>query len=87
MASLTMAYYFKYMGRVLSALENDWPAVVTKLRKAQKKWVRLLRVLGREGADDRTLGTFYMVVVQVVLIFVSETWVMYPCIMLNIVSI
>ena len=67
-------------------MENDWPAVVTKLRKDQKKWVRLLRVLGREGADDRTLGTFYMVVVQVVLIFVSETWVMYPCIRRTLVG-
>ena len=32
---------FKYMGRVLSALDDDWPVVVENIRKAQKKWTCL----------------------------------------------
>ena len=32
---------FKCMGRVLSASDGDWPAVVSKLRKAQQKWARV----------------------------------------------
>ena len=43
-----------------------------------KKWDRLLRFLGWEGEDARKLGTLYMAVVQAVLLFESETWVMYP---------
>ena len=30
--------------------------------------------LGREGADRRTLGRFYVAVVQAVLLFGSKTW-------------
>ena len=34
----------------------------------------------QEGAYAHTLGNFYRAVVQAALIFVSETWVMYPLI-------
>ena len=27
---------FKYLGRILPASENDWPAVVSNLQKARK---------------------------------------------------
>ena len=33
---LIMLLYFKYPGRLLSALEDDWPEVVTNLQKVQK---------------------------------------------------
>ena len=68
------------MWRVLLASVNDWTEVVANLRKARKKWAHLWRVLGWEGIDARTLGNFKMAVVQAVLIFQSETWVMYPSI-------
>ena len=35
-------------------------------------------LLGREVADRRTTGIFYVPVVQAVLLFESETWVMTP---------
>ena len=38
--------------------DDDWPAVVQNLRKAWKKWARLLRVLRKEGAlrhQDRSM--------------------------------
>ena len=62
---------FEYLGRILSALDNNWPSVFSNLSKAQKKWAHLTRVLGWEGADSWSLGNFYMVVVQVVLLFLS----------------
>ena len=71
---------FKYLGRVLSASDGDWQVVVTTLRKAQKKLAHLSRVLGKEGADAQTLGTFYMAAVQLVLLFRSRMWVTSPCI-------
>ena len=45
---------FKYLGRVTLDSDNDWPEVVANLRNAQKKWARLLRVMGWEGADAHT---------------------------------
>ena len=40
---------FKYLGRVMTAIDDDWPAVVFNLHKARKSWGRFLRVLSREG--------------------------------------
>ena len=37
---------FKYLGRVLTASDNDCTAVAQNFRKAQKQWVRVLRILG-----------------------------------------
>ena len=69
---------FKYLGRVLAAEDDYWPAVVRNLRHARQKWARLSWVLSREGVDSRTLGQIYLVVVQLVLIYGSETWVLTP---------
>ena len=44
---------FKYLGRVLTANDNDWPAVVGNLRKVRRSWGRLSQVIGREGADPK----------------------------------
>ena len=69
----TLVSSFKFLVRVLTALDDDWLAVVTNLMKAQRKWDRMSRILGREGADTRTSRTFYKVVVQAVLLFDSVT--------------
>ena len=44
---------FKYLGQVMTAGDDDWPAVAEKLVKARKRWGRLARILIREGADKR----------------------------------
>ena len=67
---------FKYPGRIMTATDNDWPVVVRNLGKARRSWGRLSRVLGREGADLKVSRAFYIAVTQVVLLFVSETWVL-----------
>ena len=50
--------------------------MVSNLRRAQQKWALLTMVLGREGTDARTSGSIYVVVVQAVLMYGSDTWVM-----------
>ena len=60
----------------MSVSDDDWMAVVKNLRWAQKKWERMIRVLGREGAYSWMLGVFYIAVVKAVLLYGSETWVM-----------
>ena len=38
---------FTYLGRVMTAGDEDWPAVAGNLAKAQRSWGRLQRILGR----------------------------------------
>ena len=38
---------FKYLGQVMTAGDDDWPAVAGNLVKARKSWVRLAMILRR----------------------------------------
>ena len=67
---------FKYLGRILTATDDDWPAVVGNLGKARRSWGRLSRVLGSEGADPKVSRAFYIAVTKAVFLFGSETWVL-----------
>ena len=69
---------FKYLGIILTAGDDDFPAVAGNLGKARKSWGRLQRILSREGADKRVSGKILKVVVQQVLLFGVETWVVTP---------
>ena len=62
----------------MMAADDDWPAVVGNLKKARKSWACLTRSLRREGANPRVSGMVFKAVVQAVLIFGSETWVLNP---------
>ena len=62
----------------MTTSDDDCPAVVGYLRKAQMKWDRLSRILGREGEKTQVSRIFFKSVVQAVLLFGSETWVMTP---------
>ena len=66
----------KYLGRILTATDDNWPRVVGKLGKARKNWGHLSWVLGREGNDPKVSRVFYITVTQAVLLFGSETWVL-----------
>ena len=55
---------FKYLGRVLTAGDDNWLTEVGNLGKARSSWERLSPVLGREGADPKVSGTFYTAVAQ-----------------------
>ena len=64
---------FQYLGRLLTATDDDWPAVAGNIKKSQGVWGRLARVLGREGADPKVSHNFYTAVTQQVLLFGVET--------------
>ena len=66
----TVAQYIATRSKLAGGKQN--------LRRARGKWGQLTNILGREGADRRTLGRFYVAVVQTVLLFGSETWVLTP---------
>ena len=67
---------FRYLRRILTATDNDWPEVAGNIRKARVIWGRLAQVLGREGADPKVSRIFYTAVTQQVLLFGAETWVL-----------
>ena len=69
---------FKYLGRVMTVVDDNWPAVAGNLVKARKSWGRLSHILSREGEDKRVAGKFFKAVVQAVLLFGAETWLLTP---------
>ena len=69
---------FKYLKRVLTANDDDWPTVVGNLGKPRRIWGRLSQVLAREGADPKVSRALYTVVPQAVFLFGAETWVLTP---------
>ena len=75
---LTSVSSLRYLGRTLFSTEGNWAEVEWNLWRAWGKWGRLMKIFGREGADNRTTGRFYMEVVQAVLLFGSKTWVLTP---------
>ena len=66
---ITNVLTFRYLGRALTAGDDDWIAVVGNLGKARKSWGRLSRIMSREGADLKVSGNFYKAVYQAVLLF------------------
>ena len=68
----------KYLGRILTEGDDNWPAVAGNLVKARKSWGRLQGILSREGATKRVSGNFFKAVVQQVLLFGAKTWVLSP---------
>ena len=67
---------FKYLGRVLHQTDDDCPTVLRNIQRVRQVWGRLGKFLRREGADPIISEKFYRVVVQAVLLFGSETWVL-----------
>ena len=61
------------------AADDEWPAVVKNLSYPKKIWRRMSRILSREGAAPQVSGLFFKAVVQAVLLFRLETWVVNPC--------
>ena len=67
---------FRYLGRMLTATDDECPAMAGNIRKVLMSWGCLARVLGREGADPKVSLSFYTTMTQQVLLFGSETWVL-----------
>ena len=78
---------FKYLCRVLLEVNDDLPVVLCNRRWVRQKLVWMTQVIGREVADARTPGIFYVVVVQAVLLYVSEICVISPRICRTLVGL
>ena len=60
---------FKYLVRVMTAADDNWPVLVVKIRKYWKSWTRMTKILGWGRGDLRISGLFLKAVVQAVLLF------------------
>ena len=68
----------KYLGRVMTSGYDKWTVVVGKYRKDRKSWAWMTRIMGWEGEDPRVSRFYFKAVVQAVLLFGSEKWVLTP---------
>ena len=50
--------------------------VLRNIWRARQVWVRLGKLLRQEGADPTTSAKFYWAMVQAVIVFGEETWVL-----------
>ena len=73
-----MVTYFKHLGRVLSAADDDWLVVVQNIVKAWMVWRRMSRILIREGEIPWVSGFFFKTVIQSMLLLYAETRVVTP---------
>ena len=46
---LEMVAAFKDLGKVFTASDDDWTALVTNICKAWSRWARFSRIFGLEG--------------------------------------
>ena len=45
------------------------------MKKARQRWGCVAKVIKREGASAKIMGRFYLAVVQAVLLYGSDSWV------------
>ena len=66
---------FQYLGSPLDQTDDDWPAMRRNTMHTRLFWGRLGTLLQREGAYPRVAAMFYRAVVQAILLYGSEIWV------------
>jgi len=72
---------FWYLGRLLSQDDEDIQTVQSQLCKARGMWARIGQVLRQENAPPRVSAKFYKAIVQSILLYGSETWVLSSAVM------
>jgi hypothetical protein len=65
---------FKYLGRIVSCKDSDWPTVNWNLKRARAAWGKIGRILSNERASPKAMASVYKTVVQAVLLYGSESW-------------
>ena len=70
--SVTM---LNYLGRTLDQTDNAWPELRRNMMRKRSVWKRLRTMIQREEADPRVSAMFYREVLQAILIYGLEMWV------------
>ena len=64
---------FRYLGRPLDQTDDDWQDVRRDIMRARSVWGIVGTLLRLEGAEPSVLAIFYRAVVQVILLYGSDT--------------
>ena len=67
---------FRYLGLPLDQTDDYWPAVQGNIMRSRLVWGRLGTLLRQEGEDTEVSESFYRAVMQAILLYGSETWVL-----------
>ena len=68
-------FEYRYLGRILRYDDTDTRAVNDRLNLAKAKWGRLSKVLVTTNSNPKVMARFYLAVVQAILLYGSESWV------------
>ena len=63
----------KYLGISLEQTYGNWLAILWNINRARKVWGKLVKIMQRYGCGAQVSKMLYRAVVQVVLLFVSES--------------
>ena len=66
---------YLYLGRILRWNDSDDAAVAARLSKARSTWGRMFPILHSDHARPKVMARFYLAVVQAILLYGSESWV------------
>lgn len=67
---------FKYLGRLLTMDDTDTQAIRANLAKARTVWKKFHKLLRGQNMSPRVCGMFFKAVIQAVLLYGSESWVL-----------
>ena len=65
---------FCYLGRVLAEDDDNTWCILRQLQRARARWANVSKVLKCDGANAWTMARFYLAIVQVVLLYGSDSW-------------
>jgi Reverse transcriptase (RNA-dependent DNA polymerase) len=68
---------FKYLGRIVTDTDDDKTTVIHNLNRAGKAWGQIHRLLSQEKKRNlKAVVSVYQAIIQAVLLYSSETWVL-----------
>ena len=74
--------FYSPLDKVLLWTDDDFLAVLHNIHSMRQVWGRIRKLLSWEGADPISSEKFYLAVLQAVILFGSEIWVLLA-VMLN----
>ena len=66
---------FTYLGLIIHENDDDGPCIRGHTRKARERRGRISNILKKENALPKVMARFYLTIVQSVLLYGSDSWV------------
>ena len=66
---------FCYLGRIFTENDDDTKCIQDNLKKARKRWACVGKILKTEGVNSKIMAKFYITIVQAVLLYGADSWV------------